>query len=187
MELDYPININDSLQLYLFTATKSPSIRKRRLWRRLVTPVLLVIYAFIYFFTNTYDKTTLVICAFIVFLAVVLAVCYPFYERFFYKRSYLKSLREIYKNKDVINYKVIFNESNVELYNDSAYSKIALTALASIDETGSYFFILIKNTKSYILIPKQKIHNVEEVKTMLRTLSDKQHIPFFEELNWKWK
>ncbi|GAA4800115.1 hypothetical protein GCM10023231_31100 [Olivibacter ginsenosidimutans] len=175
------------MQLQLFTASKSPFVRKRRLLGWLLFPGLLIAYAFVTFFLDEHDATTRFVAAFLSFIGLIWLIGYPFYSRYVYKRAYLRNLRDVYKNKPQIDYTLTFNENTVELKDDVAHTKLDLWAINHIYETALYYFLHIKDSKSYIIIPKEKISHVDEVWEQLTAITKKIHIPFSKELDWKWR
>lgn len=66
-----------------------------------------------------------------------------------------------------------------------AESKIFVSALECIDETGDYFFVKLK-TGEALIIPKSEVP-AGAVKNYLQALSQQLNIPYNSNLNWKWK
>lgn len=65
-------------------------------------------------------------------------------------------------------------------------SVIPLTELESIQEIGTLFSLFMKNGQS-LLIPKEAVSSTENLEPFFRQLADRLHIPYQQELDWKWK
>lgn len=121
-----------------------------------------------------------------VIIGIVTMLFYPRYERNHYKRHYQKYIADVYKNRfnEIAN--ITFADDAIESVDRTGSSKINLTELETISETGSYFYLKLK-TGPHLIIPKAQLQNRSEVRTLFTTISNKLNINFISDLNWRWK
>lgn len=119
-------------------------------------------------------------------LSILSVIFYPFYLQRYYKRHYRKHISDTYKNRFNEPCTIIFNEASIEDIDKSGETKMDLSAIEEIVETGSYVYLRIK-TGGSLIIPKSKIEDPDNLLTYLRALSGTLKIKYSQELNWKWK
>jgi|GEM_PF-6362761 len=186
MELHFPVSIQDSLRMNLFSASQSPMVRKGLLWRRWVLSLLFFAYGIFCYLDSDGDSALFIMSICLIILAILIAVFYPRYKHSVYKRVYLKSLKEHYRDKEFFQYSIVFSDTNVAVSNEVVQSRIEFSSLDGIYETGDYFFAQVRNSNSYVTIPKQRINNVKEVAGLLKTIAVRENIAYVEDLNWRW-
>lgn len=181
MTLRYSLDQNDFLQYQLFAASKSDSIKKKRIKTWLILSGFWLLFSFVFYVRHD----TLL---FYVLLAYAIAIFlfYPFYQRRHYKNHYSKFIADTYKNRFGKTLNITFTELALETNDITGESKINLIQIENVTETSGYFYLKMK-TGGHLIIPKLKIDNVEDVREELKNLSAKLSIDFITDLNWKWK
>lgn len=188
MTLQYSLDENDLLQARLYAASKNKRIKKRR--RRnwiLMTFGYLLWGCLFWSFYKRFSKNEFlhIACAFFI-LAILVAIFYPFYQRYYYKRFYKKRIIKKTKNKSESPSTYTFNDDFIGVKDDVAEAKMKLSNFEKISETENYFYLKIKNS-SYFVTPKAKIPSVDEVRNKLSAIAQQFNIPYVSDLNWKWK
>jgi YcxB-like protein len=181
MRLEYSLNENDFLQHQLFTASKSEHIKKKRRKSWVIVSMATLLLSFI-----CYRNTNNFMAYSFLALAIYTIFFYPLYLRAYYKKYYKKFIADAYKNKIGINSSISFNDTQVVIFDRTGESKINLTEIEEITETGEYIFLRMKIGES-LIIPKLKIKEVNELLKELKELTEKLNIKFISDINWKWR
>lgn len=181
MTLTYSLTENDFLQSQLFTASKTKHIKNQRTQSWIAFSLSFFVIG--YFFFNT-EKDFLFY--YFIGVGILSAFLFPLYQKSYYRRHYQKHIAEIFKNRIGQTATITFTSSSIECFDKTGETKMNLTEIEEIFETGEYFFLKMKSGAS-LIIPKSKVENTDDLKTELRTLSDNLKVNYTTELNWKWK
>jgi len=111
---------------------------------------------------------------------------YPLYQRKHYKNHYEKFIDDTYKNRVGITAEITFDDFAIHTTDVTGESRINLSELENVTETGDYFYLSLK-TGGHLIVPKSKIGNVPELRVKLKELAGRLNIEFIEDLKWKWK
>lgn len=180
MTLHYTIDENDFLTHQLYIASKSERIRKIRKRGKMTVSIAYALMALLFYIQ---EKTLLMI------IFLIMALCWfiinPFFERKKYVRHYKKFIAECYKTRIGRMATLTINNEGFVTKDDGGESKIIATETEEIVEIPSLFLIRLKTGQS-LLIPKNKISNVDEVKETLIDLAGFLKISYNVEDNWKW-
>src|SRR5687768_16332003 len=153
MTLTYNLSENDYLQYLLFSATKSERIKKERKQSLITVTFSLLVISLLFYITGNKILTY-----YFVAIAILCLVFYPLYLRSYYKNHYQKFLDEKSQNKlDEIS-TITLTENSIENFEKNCESKINLSELEEINETGQYFYLTMKMGGS-LIIPKAKIED----------------------------
>jgi len=181
MTLNYQLDHIDYLQHQLFLASKSERIKKKRTISWTIVSISIFLVSFIFYQNNN----SILFYCFLAF-GIYTSIFYPFYQRQQYRNHYAKFIAENYKNRFGQVSNINFSENAIEIIDASGESKINLSEIENVTETGDYFYPSMKSG-GHLIIPKLKISDVSQVRTELKNLCEKLKINFVEELNWKWK
>lgn len=181
MQLHYSLDPQDFLQYHLFAASHSKRLRTKRKKAWLVISACLLFLALL-----SYSSNDNYLAFFFLIFGIITFIFYPFFQRHHYKRSYEKHIREQYKNRFGKLASIEFKDDIIETTDSASETKMYLSEIGGITETGEYFFIIIKSGGHFI-IPKRKIGKLAALKEFLRSLCQKLNIPYLEELTWRWK
>ncbi len=180
MTLQYTIDENDFLTHQLYIASKSERIRKIRKRGRMIVSIAYALMALLFYIQG---KNSLMI------IFLILALCWfiinPFFERKKYVRHYKKFIAECYKTRIGRMATLTINNEGFVTKDDGGESKIIATETEEIVEIPFLFLIRLKTGQS-LIIPKNKISNVDEVRLMLKELAGLLKINYIDEDNWKW-
>ncbi|MEO6232539.1 MAG: hypothetical protein ABJB11_12080 [Ferruginibacter sp.] len=181
MTLTYQLDQNDFLQHQLFLASKTDRIKKKRTKSWLIVSGAMFLLGFLFLQS---DNSFL----FYYFLAfgIVTLLFYPLYQRNQYKNHYAKFIADTYKNRFGQTANIHFGENAIETNDVTGESKINLSELESITETGDYFYPGLK-TGGHLIIPKLKISDVSQLRQELKQLCQRLKINFIDDIIWKWK
>ena len=181
MKLEYSLNENDFLQHQLYIASKSDRIKTQRKKSIGAVLLLLVIIGFVFYQANN------LFMVYSVLVAVVLALIFhPGSERRRYHKHYRRYIADTFKNRFDVNSTVSITDASIDMSDPGAESKIYLSELDEIVETGSHIFLRLKGGGS-IIVPKLRIENKEQLYSELMELAQKLKINYNRELEWKWK
>jgi hypothetical protein len=181
MTLEYSLTENDFLQHQLFIASKSNRTRKKRIKSWMIISAVTILLPL--FFYQQHNKfmfyCTLVLAAYTILL-------YPRYLRSHYKNHYKKFIADEYKNRVGVKSAISFKDDHIVLVDRTGESKINLSEIATIHETGAYIYVRMKMGDT-LIIPKSAMENVPASVMEFNNLADRLNIKFIEELNWKWR
>jgi hypothetical protein len=181
MTLTYQLDQNDFLQHQLFLASKTDRIKKKRTKSWLIVSGTMFLLGFLF-----YQSDNTFLTYYFLAFGIVTLIFYPFYQRQQYKNHYAKFIAYTYKNRFWKTANIHFGENVIETIDVSGESKINLSELESVIETGEYFYPSLK-TGGHLIIPKTKISDASQLRQELRQLCERLKINFIEDLNWKWK
>lgn len=172
---------NDYLTFQLYTASKSPQVKRMRLMSWILTPVVFLCTAFLFYSSgNRFLTVYFLVCG------CLTAVAYPFYSRWRYKRHYLKHVQNTYKNKFGTECEVYFTDDVIINRDLNGEFKFNISEIATIHEIKEYYFIKSKGGLS-LIISKLKSKDIETIKNQIERLIKEKNIPHQLELDWKWK
>lgn len=180
MRLNYRLSENDYLQHQLYLASISKRIENKRKGNYFWIINFFAATAVIAFILKNNSLTILSII-----FAVVTAIFYPCYERRYYEKHYKKYIKENYPDKSDENSYVEFLDNKVVIHNDHLETKLDYIKFDRIIEIENYIFIRIGATS--LIVPKERIENVDMVRDYLKTLAKTLSKDYIENLNWKWK
>ena len=165
--MKYSLDENDYLQSQLFIASKTERIKNQR--RRSWIIISLGFFSLSYLFSQT-DKDFLVY--YFIGFGILSIFLYPLYQKSYYRKHYQKYIADTLKNRFGETATITFTDTNIECFDRTGDSKIILTEIEEIFETGEYFYLRMKSGVS-LIIPKSKIENTDNLRTELKTLADK--------------
>ncbi len=181
MTLNYKLEEADYHTHLLFTISKSSSAIKTRNRIRFLMTISLILFAVMAYGNHSTGQTV-----YFSALAILAFFFMPLYTRWSYRKTYLKHVRNYYKDRLSEPTTITF-KSDILLISDSqGNSQVDVTELDEINELENYYFLKVKSGQS-IIIPKLKIDNKEELTSTLKELSQNQSIAWNDETSWIWK
>ncbi|WP_248722313.1 YcxB family protein [Seonamhaeicola sp. ML3] len=177
MKLEYTLDEDDFIQYHLFVASNSESIKKRRLIMRFLIPSIYLVFAFLEY---SKGKTTLSIIFLV--LSIIWFILYPIYTKYRYRKHYIKSVNNNYKNSFFKPIKLEVTSDLIITEDFTGETKTKISEIKSLTEIKETFFLNI-TTNASIIIPKRGIKNINHFKEEFVKLA----IPIENKLNWKWK
>ena len=182
MKYKFSLNESDYLTHQLFVAsTSKPAIwRRRRSWA--LTTGMFLIFAWLFYHSSNEFLTNYFIGA-----AIVSAVFFPLYSGWRYKKHYRKHIKEHFSKsfgKEAI---VEFRDEDIFTKDEfKSESKINYSQIESFNELPEHFLIRLNSGQSLIL-PKEKIAEVEQLRKELSELAIKLGNEITDYTTWKWK
>lgn len=176
MQFRYTLQEDDYLQFQLFTASQSERIKKRKKtgWLILTTFALM---GTLYFAREDNMPMTI----YLGIVTGVVAIFYPMYFRWKFKKHYIKFIRENYSSRIGTEELVEFQANHLFLKDKSGEGKVKFSEIENITEIPNLFFMKITNGNS-LIIPKN-IENKTELIENFDRLGTKRIV-----LNdWKWQ
>lgn len=181
MTLNYTLTENDFLQHQLFIASKTGRIKQQRTKTWLIFSAALLLLSLMFY----QSSNTAMTYYFLIFGLIVLCF-FPLYQRRYYKNHYQKFIAETYKNRFGQTANINFTDECIETSDITGESKINLGEIENTTETSDYFYLKMK-TGGHLIIPKQKLDNIGNVRQELKELCSKLSIEFLDDLKWRWK
>jgi len=174
---------NDYLTYQLYTASKTPRIRKARIKGWVLTTVTFLCLTYLFF-----ENDNEFLGYYFLVVSLLSLALYPFYSRWRYKMHYKKYIKDTYKNR-------FGEECALEISNDvivtrdkTGEAKINTTEIEEINEIKDFYFVRVKTGVSLIISKvKTDVNDLEVIETRLRELADKKGIKWNVELDWKWR
>ena len=181
MILTFSLDQNHFLQHQLYSASKSPRIKKKRVKTWIIVTCSILLLSLLFYQNNK----TFLFYYFLTF-GIITLIFYPLYQRIQYKKHYNKFIGDNYKNRFGQTENIQFTNFAIESHDITGASKINLTEIESVTETANYFYPKLKSGGN-IIIPKSKITDIIQVRNELRKLCESLNILYIEDLNWRWK
>ncbi|MBL0742537.1 YcxB family protein [Chryseolinea lacunae] len=171
---------HDYLTYQLYTASKSPSVRKGRLRRWLFTTITFAAMAFLFA-----DRDDLFLFYYFVVATLLSLTLYPFYSRWRYKRHYEKYIREVYKNRFGEEATVEIGDEQLVTKDKTGEGKFNISGIEAVNEIADYYFIKMVTGPS-LIVPKRN-PDIDKFRSDLTSLVATHGIAHNVELDWRWK
>ena len=181
MNYTYKLEEEDYHTHLLFTISKSSSAIKTRARIRLLMSISLLLFAFISYGNNSGGQTI-----YFFTLAVLAFFLMPFYTRWSYRKTYLKHVRNYYKDRMSESTSLNFENDSILITDSQGESIVNYSELDEINELSDYYFLKVKSGQS-IIVPTRKIENKTELLNTLKQASSTHSIIWNDEQNWIWK
>ncbi|HYF67437.1 MAG TPA: hypothetical protein VD884_04840 [Ohtaekwangia sp.] len=172
---------NDYLTYQLYTASKTPRVKKARTRGWVLTTISFLCLAYLF-----YDSYNDLLGFYFLIASGLCLVFYPLYSRWRYKRHYLKYIQDTYKNRFEQECTLQINEDSVDIKDKTGELRINTAEIEELNEIRDYYFIKTR-TGTSVIISKQKADDPETIKKELKLLVTKKGIKHNIELEWKWK
>lgn len=177
--ISFSVDQKDYLQYQLFSASQSKALLNRTKRTTWIVPILYLFMALVSVFMGNYMLPGVFIV-----IAAGWALGYPIFQRKRYLKYITKSAAETYGTQaDTISYELTDNL----LHGKSAQgeSSIYIEQITTINEIQDYFYVRLKRGAT-IIFPKSKLANKAALEEWLRSLSQRQNIPYITMLDWAW-
>lgn len=180
MKFEYSLTENDYLTNSLFTASQSPSIRKRRVWGRILIPIVYIILGI--WVWDEYDTLSTIL--FVVF-AVLWFFISPLLARRRIVKYYKAAIKESYGQRIGRRCTVEIGEGMLICTEELNESRINLSDVEMMNELPAH--VLIKLKVGTIILPIDRMDQVDELRTKLKELAGQLKIPYTIRKDWKWR
>ena len=179
MILKYILKENDFLQAQLYHISKNEMLASNRIKSSIYYPIIFIIVSLI-----TFIGGNISLSLFFSSLAVILFfVTYVKIKNIYFKDA-IKVVKTSYKerfNKEVV---LTIEDEKVIVEDSRGKSIINVIECKEIIETKKYFYI--KMNLAYIILPKDRLENIDIVTEELVKISATLKIFFTNDFNWKW-
>lgn len=172
---------NDFLTFQLYTASKTPRIKKARIRSWILTTLTFLCLAYL-FFQSENDF----LGNYFLILTGLSLVAFPFYSRWRYKRHYLKYVRDTYKNKFGEKWEIEVDNETIGTKDKTGEIKINKTEIEEINEIKDYYFLKAR-TGVTLIVSKNKSDDINKVKDLIKSLVETFGVKHNIELDWKWR
>lgn len=180
MTLNFIITEEDYLQSRLFISSKNKTVKRARKRNWLILSGAFFIASLISFLP---DDRFLGYYFFII--AILTLLFYPKYQKRVYKRHYKKFVNENLSHHFNQSATITFNTDSVEMTDKTGYTQMKLTEIDQVTEIEKYFYLRTKSNQ-YLIIPKDRLSELDNVRSFFVSLAKQLNIEFITELNWKW-
>jgi hypothetical protein len=176
MKFQYKIEAEDFLEFQLYTASKDPIVqgRKRKSW--IILPILFSFMAAFSFMSETFY-----LAVYFVVLAIVIALFYPKYFSWRYKKHYASFIGRNYAKRFGQPAELEITKDFILSKDKVAEGKVKISEIEYVSETQNHFFIKISSGMSFI-IPKKEVDASIDLKAEFTRIG----LVMKDELNWKW-
>jgi YcxB-like protein len=181
MTLTYNLDKEDYLNHQLFIASISDRIKKQRRRSRIVWSIAFLSMAWLF-----YQKRDNFLAYYFLAFGILYMLFYPYYSKWFYRRHYKRSVTETFKNRFDKLSTVTIDDKYIHDVTDSGETKISISQIEKIYDTGDYFFLRL-GPGDTLIIPKLKISNADLVKKELKEIAAKLNVDLIEMKDWRWK
>ncbi len=180
MNIEFKIDENDYLIHQLFVASKSKRIIKKRKRNKVIVPLIYFALGLILMFI-----IDLPIGILFFLFALFWFLIYPKWEKKRFINHYKEHIKEIYKDRLGKSATLLLGNEFIIAKDSGSESKILTSEILEINEIPSMILIRLKSGHSFIL-PKDKIPNIDYVKTRLKELSTYLKIRYDMDEKWEW-
>jgi hypothetical protein len=181
MTIEYKMDENDFLTHQLFAASKSDQIKKKRQRSKIIVPIIYLAFGLLLLFENKISVAVIFII-----IGLLWFFIYPLWQRQRYISHYKKFIKENHKDELDKIVTLELNNDFVLAKDNGSENKVRTTEIKEINEISSIILIRLKGDQSFLL-PKDKITNMDNVRTKLKELADYLKIKYEIDENWKWK
>jgi len=172
---------DDYLTYQLYTASKTPRIKKARIRGWIWTTVTFLLLAYLFF-----DSDNDFLGIYFLIAAGISLIFYPLFSRWRYKRHYLKYIQETYKNRFGEQCTIEITDDTIATKDKTGEGRINTTEIEEINEIAEFYFVKM-TTGQTLIISKVKTDELEKIKNQIKSLVEKKAIRYNIELNWKWR
>jgi hypothetical protein len=181
MKFEYYVDRNDLLQLFLYSANSSKTVKRARVKNKFIPSAVFLFLCILSVFRAG------IYCSFLLFVfAILWFLLYPMYESKRYIRYYQDIITEKYLNS--IGKKVVieFLEDQLYLVEGQSESKIHFSEIVTIEEVSERYFIHLKGSGRFA-IPKNKLEQKDGFDKAVKAFALKHSIPQSMDLMWEWR
>ena len=181
MNFTYKLEEEDYHTHLLFTISRSSSAIKTRARIRILMTISLLLFAFIAYGNGSTGQMY-----YFSLLAVSAFFLMPIYTRWSYKKTYLKHVRNYYKDRMSEPTTLLINNFSINISDSQGESQIDFSELDEVNELSNYYFLKVKSGQS-IIIPKEKIEQKEIIELKLKEIAQIHSVKWNDEKEWIWK
>ena len=178
MNLQYQLDGSDFVQALIFYSQQNAVLKKRRNRGWVVNTLAIFSLAFYFWTVKNHFLTIYFLIA-----GAIVGCGFPFYARWRQKRFYTTYVANISKDLERQACKLQISDGYLEMSDNDSWSKLAVKKIQIIHEVTPYFFIRLK-AGSTIIIPKDRIDNINNVRKDLIELGSNFNIPVVTDLKW---
>ena len=175
------LDVNDYLTYHLYLASKSDSLKKRRLIHWFIIPLVYVIAGYIFVYLNGAEMVKIIFLT----TALIWFLIYPFYSKWAIRRFLTRQITKRYAN--LINKKgsLKLDEKKITVKSHDAAMDFEYNDIKGIIELSDHFLIDLKVASSLIL-PKHKIPDEILAKVIDKIIHKTGLTPKVQTI-WGWK
>ncbi len=183
MTLTYQLHKNDYLQLHLFNASKSASLKKRFKKAWIVwTLCFLGLSAAFYLVGNKGDIANFLTLYFLV-MAFYMLFFWPAKQKKTLKKSYEATIDDVYKNRYGHDIQLRLSADGIETSDFSGEAKLRVQNIEAITEVQTHFFIKLR-TGETLIIPKSGFADITSIREELKRIASRLNINYATDLSW---
>jgi hypothetical protein len=175
------LNENDFLTFQLYTASKTPRIKRNRIRSWVITTVMFLSLSYL-----CYDSENDFLGAYFLVLAGLALVLFPLYTRWRYKRHYLKYIRDTYKNRFGEKCELEIDEDTIGAKDKTGVVKLNKSEIEEVNEIKDYYFLKSRSGLN-LIVSKTKSDDIEVIMKEIKSLVETRGVRHNIELDWKWK
>lgn len=180
MTLEYSITEEDYLTYLMHHSAKSKSLRNARQRMRLVVTAVYLVFALMLYLQGMMIGALLFVAG-----SVVVYMVYPKTAKKKYLKHYRRFIRENRSGQIGRRVSLSIDDAYIHASDEGGEAKVQLSEITDITELATIFMIKFKVGESFV-IPKNEIADAEGLGQFLKALSEKLHVPYSAELDWKW-
>lgn len=181
ISLSYTLTKDEYLDHLLYTASKTPSVIKKRRNNRLILPVLYLSIAIFGFFIENFA-----LFSSLLLLAILWYLLFPKWENKLYVKQYSKYLdKQLQDNKgELIELK--FNRDYISKKRNGQSFTIPYGQIRGWYETSQAVYIGLLDNYT-IIIPKKSTYQLKEIERIVTSNNENLPIHVVKDLDWKWE
>ena len=180
MSYQYSLDQNDYMTFLYYSTSKSKRVQRRRALNKLVLMIIYVLTGMMLF-----NRNGPIASAAFFLLCLPLYFMYNWFEKKQYVKHFTRFINTHFQDRigkpasielEDDKFHVIDEEDNWHAYED----------IEEISEINEMVIVQLKNGVA-ILLPKNKIRDVDKLVAQLTQQTSQKKIPYNSDLGWKWK
>lgn len=178
IDIKYILEQNDFLQLNLYFFKTDGKLKK-------ITYQTFIAYLLIILILCTFLiwKHEYLLAFFLIIVSAVISIFHSKQMKRIYLKSFEKSIKQ-YESRFDKEVELKLSDSIFKVISVAGESNFNLSQIETISETNQYFIIKLKIEA--LIIPKNKLENINAVKDKFLELSKNLDIKYINNLNWEW-
>ena len=180
MTYTFSLSQADYLNFQLFFASTVQNAHVQRKNSQIIWTLVFLLMAF-----NFYAEKKLFPAVVFLIFGVSWTIFYPVYAKNRQQKHFEKYNNTFLSEKFDKVCTITIDDQIIHSVEENYESKIALSEVKQVYETGDYFYAHLKSGQTFIF-PRQKIENINALEDQLRDITAKNQVSFTEMTDWKW-
>lgn len=179
-KLNVRLDLEDYLTYYLFEASRSDALKKRRIRHWISVPVVYLITSYLLLFLNGSDILRYIFMA----AALLWVIFYPFYSKWAIPRYMKRQIEGKYKDLSEKSGSIEVG-TEITLSSNGQKMKVKMSEIRSIENLKGHYIIGITSGPG-IILPKKNVDE-KELLLLVNSIEEKSGVKVSDFTKWSWR